>query len=443
MGDQLPPVRPDEAGNVVSLATDYTQEAQARAAHLQSRLLTFRGLNEEPDVPQELMLGELLVRGHRLLIGADSGHGKSTFVNDMIRCMATGDSFLESNHFLGIKPGWVDGGHDPYRVLVIDCEQSPRTVKRRLRDAGIQDLEFCHYWLIPEGLDISSRHKIDYQVLQSNLETLRPDVVVIDPLFKLHRGDPNSSELAAQVMSAVDGWRSQFNFGLVIPVHVRKIPTAQGATRKISLSDVYGAGTWTWGSEVVVGLERHIDQTGRQSTTMRWLKCRDDGSKFEESWGMVLTAGGVFRRLLQKENPNPTGKKQDQKARARGLLMNLLRESGRRFTTNELWEETREATGLDLPELSGIVHQWWSVSPLNPKVTANRPDAFELDRRKVGGRLEYWWGPGIRGDALPGVRDAQPGRGAKVVEDDPFGLEADMVDDIISGGVPEDSDEED
>lgn len=443
MGEQkLPPVDPSEdpGSNVVPLSSVVAADRTRRQESLQARLRTFRDLNELPDADHEQMLGELLVRGHRLLIGADSGHGKSTFVNDMIRCLATGEVFLESKHFTGIPPGKRDDGA-PYRVLVIDCEQSDRTVKKRLREAGIQDLEYCHYWLIPEGLDISNPAMVDYQVLETALVDLKPDVVVIDPLFKMHKGDPNDAKLAAMVMSAVDNWRATYNFGLIIPVHVRKLASGQAANRKISLSDVYGAGTWTWGSEVVVGIERHKDPvSGRQSSTLRWLKCRDDASMFEQSWGMVLTTGGVFRRLLDASDTTPAGK-EEAKERGKTLLLNLLVESGRRFTIRELWEETRQATGFEYAQVSGIVTQWWSVSPLNPKEgKVPKDEKLVVNRRRTKEGIEYWWGPSVPDDTLPGLRVTDRADEDEFIE---FGEEEGKVEKILSGDVLDDDDMED
>lgn len=87
-------------------------------------VLTAKAVCELPEPPAEdELLGPLVVRGGRLVLGGQTGEGKTTLGLQIIAAIATGSELL----------GWA--GREG-RVLVIDAEQGLRTIKRRLREAG-------------------------------------------------------------------------------------------------------------------------------------------------------------------------------------------------------------------------------------------------------------------------------------------------------------------
>jgi hypothetical protein len=97
-----------------------------------------------PDPPEdERLLGPLLLRGQRLVLGAHTGEGKTSMALQIVHALTTSGEFLE----------WQGAGG---RVLVLDAEQGLRTVKRRLREASLNESDNVDYVRIPDGLALDS-----------------------------------------------------------------------------------------------------------------------------------------------------------------------------------------------------------------------------------------------------------------------------------------------
>ena len=95
------------------------------------------------------------------------------------------------------------------RVLVIDAEQGLKTIKRRLREAGLDEQRAqVDYVRVPEGLSLDSdaRHVAEVERVSTPAGTLRRRV---DPFYKLHRGDSNAEREAVDLMQRFDEWRER------------------------------------------------------------------------------------------------------------------------------------------------------------------------------------------------------------------------------------------
>ena len=77
------------------------------------------------------------------MLGGGTGEGKTTVSMSIVRAVVLGDDFLD----------WTGGGG---RALVIDAEQGLKTVKRRLREAGLADCDAVDYVRVPDGLALDS-----------------------------------------------------------------------------------------------------------------------------------------------------------------------------------------------------------------------------------------------------------------------------------------------
>ena len=139
---------------------------------------TARALCGLPDPPtSEELLGALLVRGQRLVLGGHTGEGKTTMAIAIARAVALEEDFL----------GWRGSGG---RVLVIDAEQGLKTIKRRLREAGLEECEAIDYVRVPDGLSLDSSDD-DAKAVEALLAEGGYALVLADPLYKLHAGDSN------------------------------------------------------------------------------------------------------------------------------------------------------------------------------------------------------------------------------------------------------------
>ena len=247
----------------------------------------------DPEVCDEL-LGPLLRRGDRQVIGAGTGEGKTTLAKEIVRAVVNGEPFLD----------WQGSGDS--RALIIDAEQGLRTSKRRLREAALQEHEAVDYLSVPDGLSLDADPQ-DIAGLEAVLAKGRYDVVVADPLYKLHRSDSNDERAATDLMRRFDGWRARYGFALILPVHLRKPPP--GA--RFTLAEFFGSSAYTRGAEVVLGLRR----LSAGYSQLHFLKDRDGDLPIGERWSLLFERGKGFTR-----DPN------DGKPSAREQLADLLQQ---------------------------------------------------------------------------------------------------------------------
>jgi energy-coupling factor transporter ATP-binding protein EcfA2 len=236
---------------------------------------TSKELHMLPDPPQsEELLGSLLVRKMRLVLGGHTGEGKSTFALALARAVT------EQSDFLGFTGG---GG----RALIIDAEQGLKTIKRRLREAGLAESEQIHWLRVPDGLALNSNDQ-HAGALEAVFDSEEYTLVVADPLYKLHTGDSNAEREAVDLMKRFDAWRDRYGFALVLPVHCRK--PMVGA--KFTMHEFFGSSAYLRGAEVVVGLQRLSDGYSR----LHFFKDRDGDLPVGESWGLIFDREQGFRR---------------------------------------------------------------------------------------------------------------------------------------------------
>jgi hypothetical protein len=246
-------------------------------------ILTARETCALPDPPEsDKLLGDFVIRGNRIIVGGHTGEGKTTMALQIIRAIVAGETFLE----------W-DGPGD-LRALVVDAEQGLRTVKRRLREAGLDQSEAVDYLRIPDGLSLD-RDTEQALALARVLEAGDYAAVVLDPLYKLHAGDSNVERAAVDLMRLFDAWRERYRFALVLPVHLRKpIPG-----ERFSIHDIFGASAYVRGAEVVVGIRR----VSHGYAELHFFKDRDGELEVGAKWGLLFDREQGYRRDPKDEEP--------------------------------------------------------------------------------------------------------------------------------------------
>lgn len=254
---------------------------------------TAREICELPDPPEsDRLLGDIVVRGARTVIGGGTGQGKTTFKLQILSAL------LKGGECLGIDVPKAKG-----RVLVVDAEQGTRSIKRLLRDAGLEQSDDCDYIRVPDGLSLDSnaaeRASIERQLRQGDYVA-----VAFDPLYKLHTGDSNDERHAVDLMRVFDAWRTEYHFALLLGCHTRKMPSGLESAAKLTISDIFGSGAYTRGAEVVLGIQRVRNGFAR----LYFFKDRDGELEVGGRWGLVFDRAQGFRRDPKDGEP-PTAEK--------------------------------------------------------------------------------------------------------------------------------------
>jgi len=259
------PQDPDQALAVAAELVDRIRDRSRPRADDQAVLEIDDFLNEaEPDY--DWLIPELLERGDRVILTGLEGTGKSMLYRQV--AIQAGS---------GIHPFTLEP-ISPVRVLLIDCENPPRQVKRELRvlrlKAGGQLKRGMVYPVVqPQGIDLYGQ-AADVAWLEAKIKAAAPDLVIIGPLYKLATGDPTSEEVARKVSAVLDDLRVRYGFALLIEAHV---PHGPGGSRP---GRPYGASMWLRWPEFGLHL-------GEKGTLTHWRGQRD-----EREWPSSLKRGG-------------------------------------------------------------------------------------------------------------------------------------------------------
>ena len=200
---------------------------------------TAKDLYELP-LPQEdpELVGPFLRRGRITLLGATTGHGKTTFGVQMLAAGVLGGDFL----------GWqVRGaGACSFSTSNSTWRTSRSRCGRRARRLGAPRLR-----PIPEGLQID-REPEHLAALERVVAAKPYDLVRIDPFYKLHAADSSDEEQARDLVRLTRGWVNRHGFGLLMDTHTRKrIEGRAGFT----LDDLFGSSLFSRDPETILGLQ--------------------------------------------------------------------------------------------------------------------------------------------------------------------------------------------
>jgi hypothetical protein len=240
---------------------------------------TAREIGALPDPPAtDLLVGPLVVRGARTIIVGDTGHGKTVLAAQLGGAVLTGEETLGFEANVPQRP-----------VLIVDLEQGLRTIKRTLRETGLDDRDDLLYLRCPDGLALESNTD-HLNELGRVIDEHWPAVVCIDPWYKAHRGDANEERAVVDLMRILDALGAEFGFALLLPAHPRKDATSNGA-RRLTLHDVAGSGAIVRGAEVVIAIERLSHGYAR----LRILKDRDGDLPVGDAWPLIFTRGEGFK----------------------------------------------------------------------------------------------------------------------------------------------------
>lgn len=249
---------------------------------LDIRVWTAQELRDLVLPTQDEIIGPLLVRGNRLVIAGHTGEGKTTLGLQLVHAAVNGQKFLR----------WR--GQGQVRVLVLDAEQGLRTIQRRLSEAGLEG-EYPHYIRVPDGLNLDD--DAEALLIEEVLALNQYDVLVLDPLYKLHKGELTDERVSVELMRRLDAWREQYNFALLLLAHCRKPSPGMPFT----IHDVFGSTAILRGAEVVLGLQRV--QPGE--SLLHFFKDRDGDLPVGDTWELNFDqSNGFSSPLAPTEEPS-------------------------------------------------------------------------------------------------------------------------------------------
>lgn len=119
--------------------------------------------------------------------------------------------------------------HKPGKVLIYAAEDDQAAIRRRMHDlcqARRLDLDRLPVGLIRDhGLRLDlPEHRAR---LACTLDRMRPRLLILDPLVRLHSADENSSSEISELLGYLRGLQRAYEVAILVVHHVRKSPAGQ------------------------------------------------------------------------------------------------------------------------------------------------------------------------------------------------------------------------
>jgi hypothetical protein len=224
------------------------------------------------------LIPDLLERGDRLIITGYEGGGKTTWVRQLVICMAA-----------GIHPTTLNRMDSPLTVLVVDAENTESQWRAHTRGMVFNAARMAG-GNPAERIHIHARGRIDVTrdatlgEIHRLVDEHEPDVLAIGPIYKLVSTGINNDQEAAPVITALDSLRDR-GLALIIEGHSPKGNVQTGVR---DLSPRGSAALMGW-PEFGFGLypDPENDQV---SKIQRWRGDRETGRE----WPRELYRGGML-----------------------------------------------------------------------------------------------------------------------------------------------------
>jgi hypothetical protein len=271
-----------------------------------------------PTLPPITWLWEgWIPRGLLTLLGATPKTGKSWLALDLARMVINGGT-------------WPDGqavGHKG-QVVWVEAEAVAQITRDRAQMVGI---DLNRFWPIvpPVGdiIDLSMASTRDDLI--ELVQHVKPSLIVIDSLSGVLSKGENNIEDVRRMLAFLVGLAAEYDAGLVLIHHIKKLDRAQLALPGISLYDFRGSGHITAVARSIIGLSVQSPANGpivtrgpRRMEVVAATLCETP-----EPLGMTIESTDDQLRIVYGEAPE-VGKAKSLSSQCRTWLLDLLAANG-------------------------------------------------------------------------------------------------------------------
>lgn len=174
------------------------------------------------------------------------------------------------------------GGHQvdkPGPVLLYAAEDSAEAIRERVE--GIAKAREITLGRLAVSLITETGLRLDLdthrQRLLATIEHMRPRLLVLDPLVRLHRADENSSAEISELLGFLRELQRQFGVAIALVHHVRKSSAAQPGQALRGSGDLHA---WSDSSLYILqknnGLQLHVEHRGNPTPHPINIELADD-----------------------------------------------------------------------------------------------------------------------------------------------------------------------
>ena len=237
-------------------------------------------ISEQVDDSYDWVIPGLLERGERVIVVAAEGVGKTMLARQVALCAAA-----------GVHP-FTYGQMKPVRTLTVDLENPERIIRRASSAIVIQAMKQGHVARIygevltkPSGMDLLKPE--DRLILEEAIERVRPEILVMGPLYKsfVDPGGRTSEAIAVEVAKYLDTIRTVYGCALWLEHHAPLGTTI--TTRELR---PFGSAVWSRWPEFGISLQP--DPTANEPYVYDVRHFR--GARDQRQWPLKIKRGKRF-----------------------------------------------------------------------------------------------------------------------------------------------------
>lgn len=235
---------------------------------------------EQVDDSYDWVIPGLLERGERVIVVAAEGVGKTMLARQVALCAAA-----------GVHP-FTYGQMKPVTTLTVDLENPERIIRRASSAIVIQAMRRGHVARIygeiltkPSGMDLLKPE--DRLTLEEAIERVKPDILVMGPLYKsfVDPGGRTSEAIAVEVAKYLDTIRTVYGCALWLEHHA-----PLGTTLNTRELRPFGSAVWSRWPEFGISLQP--DPTANEPYVYDVRHFR--GARDQRHWPLKIKRGRVF-----------------------------------------------------------------------------------------------------------------------------------------------------
>ena len=237
-------------------------------------------ISEQVDESYDWVIPGLLERGERVIVVAAEGVGKTMLARQVALCAAA-----------GVHP-FTYGQMKPVTTLTVDLENPERIIRRASSAIVAQAMRRGHVARIygevltkPSGMDLLKPE--DRLILEEAIERVKPDILVMGPLYKsfVDPGGRTSEAIAVEVAKYLDTIRTVYGCALWLEHHAPLGTTV--TTRELR---PFGSAVWSRWPEFGISLQP--DPTANEPYVYDVRHFR--GARDQRQWPLKIKRGKIF-----------------------------------------------------------------------------------------------------------------------------------------------------
>lgn len=151
-----------------------------------------------------------------MILGGAAKSNKSFVTLNICLALAKGQSIFDA-HYKNQTP--VFPVTKSWKVLMFEQEIGAEGLQKRLKSMVSIDESFCEFYVRSKDLGLQLDTVDGLANIEREIDSVMPDVLVIDPLSKMHTAEENSSQEMGNVMRRIDYLINKYGLSILVVHH--------------------------------------------------------------------------------------------------------------------------------------------------------------------------------------------------------------------------------